>query len=211
MLSLLLLAGLAINLAVAWVCALSATDDSGERGMALRVADVRRWIDVSPGAYMLQFGRSRLHEGTGVLRITVEPDEPPKPQRWHRVSSLEAGLPLPAFSGEVWTHHADGISSASRRFEAAITPASIGMNLGAADDRLLPLRPILPGTLTNTILFAIVIWALWRLPGLIRFLVRVRRGSCARCHAPLPAEQLGPCSRCGWQRAIAVRKPQATL
>lgn len=45
----------------------------------------------------------------------------------------------------------------------------------------LPLLPLWPGFLLNTLFYALLLFGAWRLPGIVRRAVRRRRGRCARC------------------------------
>ena len=196
------LVGGMVNIAVAWLCALQVTDQSNERAMALRIGDVRRWIDHSPGTFMLQFGPSRQIEARGLLRTDVEADRPHKAGRWHRVSSVEAGLPLPALRGERWTHVADQVAATKTEFVSAMDPAALGLYRAANADRLFPLQPILPGFITNTIFFAMVLWVAAKLPRFLRSSSRQLRTRCLACGESLPADERWRCARCGWVRGI---------
>ena len=67
----------------------------------------------------------------------------------------------------------------------------------------LPLRPIIPGFLINTILYAFVCFAVFTSPGALKRALRTRRGHCAQCGYDLrgadAAHPVG-CPECGWGR-----------
>jgi hypothetical protein len=68
----------------------------------------------------------------------------------------------------------------------------------------LPVDPIWPGFLINTLFYAIIVWLLIVGPLLVRRLVRIRRGRCPKCgydlrgQPPEPEAAGGP--ECGWGR-----------
>ncbi|MEQ9097114.1 MAG: hypothetical protein RIE32_12720 [Phycisphaerales bacterium] len=69
----------------------------------------------------------------------------------------------------------------------------------------LPLLPLWPGFLINTLFYALLLFGAWRLPGVLRRALRRRRGRCVRCG--YEREGLDPhaaCPECG-AHAIAGR------
>ena len=63
--------------------------------------------------------------------------------------------------------------------------------------KALPLRPIWPGFVINTIFYAAVVWMLFAVPGAVRRRVRITRGQCARCAYPVGDSAV--CTECGAQ------------
>ncbi len=63
------------------------------------------------------------------------------------------------------------------------------------DVRRLPLRPIWPGFLVNTLFYAAVLWLLICGPFALRRFVRVKHGLCPACAYPIG--ESGVCSECG--------------
>ena len=61
--------------------------------------------------------------------------------------------------------------------------------------RVLPLRPIWPGFVVNTLLYAVVLWLLSGGPFRLRRFIRVKRGRCPAC--AYPTGQSDACSECG--------------
>jgi hypothetical protein len=63
--------------------------------------------------------------------------------------------------------------------------------------RLIPLRPIWPGLLANTVFYGVILWALWFTPGAVRRGLRRRRGACVRCGYDRRGISGGRCAECG--------------
>ncbi len=61
----------------------------------------------------------------------------------------------------------------------------------------LPLRPIWPGLVVNTVIYAAFLWAPPRLPFALRRFVRVRRGLCPACGYDLRHAEHQACPECG--------------
>ena len=66
--------------------------------------------------------------------------------------------------------------------------------------RVLPLRPIWPGFLINTLFYALVLWLLWSTPFAARRLIRKRRGRCVKCGYDLTGTEHEVCPECGGAR-----------
>ncbi len=63
--------------------------------------------------------------------------------------------------------------------------------------RVLPLRPIFPCFITNTIFYAALLWLLFAAPFATRRLIRKRRGRCVRCGYDLTGTEHDVCPECG--------------
>ena len=61
--------------------------------------------------------------------------------------------------------------------------------------RLLPLRPIWPGLVVNTLLYSLVLWLLSGGPFVLRSFIRLRRGLCTAC--AYPVGESATCTECG--------------
>jgi hypothetical protein len=64
----------------------------------------------------------------------------------------------------------------------------------------LPICPVWVGFITNTLLYAIVLWLLVRIPRVVRVLIRIFRGRCPQCGYDLRGRLEGGCPECGWNR-----------
>ncbi len=58
-----------------------------------------------------------------------------------------------------------------------------------------PLRPIWPGIVINTLFYAVVVWLLTCIPFVLRRLNRIRRGLCPKCEYPMGESAV--CTECG--------------
>ena len=71
-------------------------------------------------------------------------------------------------------------------------------------DFALPLLPLWPGFLINTLFYALLLFGAWRLPGVLRRAVRRRRGRCVGCgYDRQGLDTDAPCPECGaWVPAL---------
>jgi len=70
-----------------------------------------------------------------------------------------------------------------------------------AEPYVLPLRPIWPGLVLNTLLYALVLWLLYRGSFVLRRHIRRKRGRCPKCGYDLRGQLPGAgCPECGWNR-----------
>jgi hypothetical protein len=83
---------------------------------------------------------------------------------------------------------------------------------------VLPLRPIWPGFLINTLFYAVILWLLICGPFVLRRHIRLKRGRCPKCGYDLRGQLPGAgCPECGWNRqpeaamteSVAPRSPAA--
>jgi len=69
--------------------------------------------------------------------------------------------------------------------------------------RILPLQPLWPGFLVNTMFCAAILWLLIPGPFMLRRLIRIKRGRCPQCgydlRGAIPGAGAG-CPECGWER-----------
>ena len=96
----------------------------------------------------------------------------------------------------VWCERIRAISGNS-------VPLVVERNLGALnvsreasiEARLLPLRPLWPGFIINTLFYALLLWLLFFAPFAARRMLRRRRGLCEKCAYPLGVSPI--CTECG--------------
>jgi len=176
-------------------------------------SDSRSWsTDIDRFAFGVTLSRMVwAHEG-GYHFPSLEyerlgPDSIPKRSRAHKpvsddlkesvIYEVIAGFPFPAAQGE-WRIAEDGTES-----YWYATPYKPSTNLGSSPlywfKIPLPLKPIFPGIILNTIIWGAVAWACWfllraRIIGTIRWR-RTRRALCPSCGYDLGL--LPTCPECG--------------
>lgn len=198
-----LLLGLAINILVAWGCALGSEYRLSSRPGALTRSEVRQWIDRSPWPYKLRFGQS-LRSGTRGLQYDLLKSDGEDPNFWHAARAVRAGLPLPSLYGERWTNNAK--SEGEHAFVAALDPATLGLSDESFRVRLLPLQPLFPGIITNTVFYALLLWLAFSTPRRLKARGRLRSGLCPNCGENLSLQNLDRCSSCTWILGVTNHK-----
>ena len=82
-------------------------------------------------------------------------------------------------------------------------PDDRGVTVWALDfgDEVLPMIPIWPGFVINTIFYGAILSLLILGPFALRRLIRRNRGQCIKCGYDLRGDFSAGCPECGWQRA----------
>ena len=113
----------------------------------------------------------------------------------------ERGWPLRCLASESVPRPAGGWRMSGRLQGIALKPWTTKRRDFASDQRLLPLRPIWPGFVLNTLIFGFAMWMAMMVGTLVRSAVRRGRGLCARCGYDLrgrgTAAELDVCPECG--------------
>jgi hypothetical protein len=66
-----------------------------------------------------------------------------------------------------------------------------------------PLRPLWPGFLIDSLFYAAIWFGVFLAPGMAKRAIRRKRGRCPRCGYDLRGELAGGCPECGWGRETA--------
>lgn len=203
--TILLILGIAINIIIAWSCALYATMKVSGNPQALTTQVRNKWIDRSPWPHKLRPGQT-LRSASFGLEYDLLQSGSDNPNFWHTALAMRAGLPLPSLYGERWSNFAPegGAKDKEDLFEfvyalkSPLTEDEGDPNLA----RLLPWRPILPGFITNTIFYALLLRGLGMLWKSFRQVLILRKDRCPNCQVILVHEKTASCFSCGWTKGI---------
>jgi hypothetical protein len=182
--TLFLLLGAIVNVAVAWgLCRTPKWNTPYSSKVATRV-DAEQWWQANA---LASFPRDReLIEVMEWKRFAN--------RYWavstftHSADRFESGWPLYALERSHWTKI---LEVYQHRHALPLTPW-LAEWLGT---EYLPLRPIWPGFVINTLLYAAILWLLFVLPFALRHRSRIRRGLCPQCAYPIGASDT--CTECG--------------
>jgi hypothetical protein len=116
---------------------------------------------------------------------------------WYRVditlaaaSTSPLGTPIPAsYTNSVGESGTDGFSLRD----------TLGVPLGVP----LPLRPLWPGLVGDSLLYGLLLWLGLVMPARARAVLRRRGGRCPACGYDLVRNLGAGCPECGWKRAAA--------
>ena len=208
-----LLAGAVVNVAVAWGWAVlirlsgpgSASpivqahltelepDGSWRFWSIMRSKDRGVWCD-----YSYWDTRSKLPDGEIAYSTKLRPDElapswaslrtPPDTDyaiRWVHAY----GWPVVS----MWRDYGGGVDGYMYELLHGLPVAFLPPDGGFP--RAVPLSPIWPGFIINTLFYAAVLWLLIPGPFVLRRFIRMKRGRCVKCGYPMGGS--GVCSECG--------------
>ncbi len=191
------LAGAVANVAVAWGCAYYyAANPKSLANSPLRELSgsdaqplVHRHLNLGAPRDYDYNAQTSLGFGWRQRLLTAWPPDEAKffsnPVNERVVAVICAGWPVLSLQGE--RHFEPG--PVTYRFAWLAQESLVG------EWRFIPLRPIWPGFVANTVLYGALLWL--AIPGLLvlRRLVRVRRGRCPGCG--YPCSESAVCSECG--------------
>lgn len=197
--------GLVINILIAWYCALYASMEVSGHPQALTTQVRYKWIDRSPWPHKLRPGRTLRSSSFGLEYDLLKSDSD-SPNFWHSALAIRAGFPLPSLYGERWSNFAPEDASKDQEDLFEFVNAIKSPLKGDEDDqnlaRLLPLLPILPGFITNTLFYALIMQGLIMLWKSIRQAMILRKDRCPICQVILVHEETASCFSCGWTKGI---------
>ena len=218
--TILLVAGAVVNVAVAWCCA--AWPEAIRRLDHDRTTDCERgwWTQHTPQsdspvpvvhsratAFGLRYSildapsssvEVQVAKDQGEFTLSVKAGIP-----WNQVLRVRAGWPMPSLSGERW-HFGHPIETAvlagepAGRTDDALFHATfpvIRMRASGSTERPIPLLPIWPGFAANTLSYAVILWLLIPGPFVLRRYLRMRHGLCPGCAYPMGDAPV--CTECG--------------
>jgi hypothetical protein len=181
----LLLVGAAINIAVAWVCALSSL------GKVVQQSVVASSFSFGPGSSSSDVWLTQASTQAIGLRLAthvdLERDSNGTLIKYNRIAlDCSAGWPLRCLRG---SHDSTAPTSVPTLFE---TP---GATDAAADRRAVPIAPVPLAFLANTLLYAAILAGIFFAPQVIRRHLRRRHGRCTTCGYQLAG--IATCPECG--------------
>jgi hypothetical protein len=181
----LLLIGAAMNIAVAWVCALSAP------GKVVQQSGTGTSWSYGPGMTSNEFwSTDATTDAIGLRLVThvdLEQDSKGTFIKYNRTAlDCRAGWPLRSLRG---SHDSTAPASVPTLLEAPWAMAT------AADRRAIPLAPVPLAFIANTLLYAVVLAGVFIVPPSLRRRARRRRGRCTTCGYQLAG--LTTCPECG--------------
>ena len=203
--TILLLLGLVLNILIAWSCALFSSMEVSGNPQALTTQVRYKWIDRSPWPHKLRPGRTLRSASFGLEYDQLHSDSD-SPNFWHSALAMRAGLPLPSLYGELWSNFApkDGINDREDllEFVFAYKPPLAEDEGDPNLARLLPLHPILPGFISNTIFYALLLYCIFIFWISVRQVTALRKDQCPNCKVMLVHEKTASCFSCGWTKGI---------
>jgi hypothetical protein len=141
------------------------------------------------------------YKGFGAQFIDIAIDEPNLIENsisgsYPCLGVIRAGWPWMAMEAELWHDATQAPTVKPAEFRWAIP---IAKKYASADrlflERMLPLRPMWPGFVLNTLVLALLLWLMWFAAMSTRRAIRIRRGQCPWCAYPMGVSER--CSECG--------------
>ena len=210
--ALLLLAGAAMNVAVAWG-GMVTTVSRGQVTARPATPGERWWVSVptdwpatprtvlEPDAsadLVLQQMRSvasrLLFRASHASQRAWDPHTGAGASRSFHLSRLRCGSPMLSLQMRVgWVD--SGVAARPirlRQFDGAFHTPGFGRYIPPL---VLPVRPVWPGFAVNTLCYAALLGIVLAIPGMVRTAVRRRRGQCIHCGYPIGVSEV--CTECG--------------
>ena len=189
-----LLAGAVVNVAVAWGCAACSKPTGVVRWSTSTGKRDHLWDDHRPSHFpdIPQY-KSLDHQDSfdfGRRRSSVSVNQV------HGMVVLDAGWPCYAVRGFLWGWQTEpGIVGQSISHSFWLPKGSVFEKW--LTSRHIPLKPIWPGFVANTIFYAAFLWLLLPGPFALRRFIRVMRGLCPTCAYDLRHGEHDACPECG--------------
>lgn len=200
-----LLAGVALNVAIALSCTavaqiwpgsvVRATQEEGE--VLSRQYPVKRHdaIYSGTGGRMERFGYRE------VMVHTIAPwdDDRPNPPSFRvgpkTIIEVQAGWPIKSIrTGDILESEADSSAAWLRQNRHLVISPHVA-STDPSGQAILPTTPIWRGFIINSLIYAVALWLILLLPWTIRQRRRERRGCCPVCAYPIGTH--GRCTECG--------------
>jgi len=182
---------------------------SGERDDASRAAHCawgRGWSTAFVAHYPLPADEIASYYDHAGVALTFDAPPPHHDLSWHDAdySSYVFGWPRPALGAAVlWPENDLGSFREEFMVVAESDPLprwQVGQNVPDFPTRFLPLRPIFPGFIINTLFYAAMWFGIFFGVAALRRFVRKKRGRCVKCSYDLRGQFDKGCPECGWGR-----------
>ncbi len=135
-----------------------------------------------------------------LIKRDADGDLKPNTPRNTRVAYVACGWPMVSLAG-IDTNTGTAAGDAWRASGAHVIEVQRQSIAGPRTERIvIPLRPLMIGTLVNTLIFSAMLGFLLLLASGGRRLWRYERGRCPRCAYDLRRDFQSGCSECGWAR-----------
>ncbi len=203
-----LLLGAVINVAVAWGCAQLTSGPLIEQ--EIRDSDLSIWrVQMRTGWPNEPYGRSEARafgKRYEVMAGRIDFANASAPPGWLKgiYKEWRVGWPLPCLARHTWLSFGKNIPSGygfatGQEERGLVVLPQNGMFAGFRQRRL-PIEPVWPGLILNTLFYAVFLWLLWSAPFAARRIIRRKRGHCLNCAYDLRGDSEGGCPECGWRR-----------
>jgi hypothetical protein len=211
-LTIFLLLGAIINVAVAWGCAYCTIDlkRSAEQSAVYSV-QANRWWEVNSwtcptSTFVWWFVMPFIGDsGTEAAPRNAIPWWSSLPRSTQHISDVELGSPRTHTPRVIDRYQAGWglpFRSAFLEYRTAANGGKfveggwmVGGSVKSYFPRAIPYWMFWPGFAINTIFYAAIVWALFAIPGYIKRRRRIKRGVCVRCAYPVGTNE--KCTECG--------------
>ena len=154
---------------------------AGRRDMPVRSRGVPRWSGTYDAERWIEIEQYEPEKGGIAVDILIEDAR---------------GFPLRS----LWCEHVVGLAFGSADPFPIVEvrggiPVHLNESLARYTSKALPLRPIWPASVMNTLFYATILWLLLLGPFALRRFLRVRRGLCPKCAYPMGESTV--CTECG--------------
>ena len=215
-----LLLGAVLNVAVAWGCAVLVDISIPEDNVGLTDLNGPQWLFGSRDRlgmtqlFMRPRWYDQYHDPRALFAGSVpywskaseRPDPRDRDQRFAPKNFLryETAGGWPARSMMWFTETTDtawvgGVDRRAPQWCIELSPDT-SRSRASLQRRGLPLLPIWPGFVINTLLGATVLWLAMLAPITLRRHIRRKRGNCIKCGYDLRRDLSRGCPECGWRR-----------
>ncbi len=207
-----LLLGAIVNVAVAWGLDywLANAIHTYWPGVRVTEKELVRWCDRTPELFEYPFELThgikdhRIGQSSYEMLSGWDPGPADRESSGSRVLFDEAvivdrrGWPMISLEKQGWyRHESDPQRSSSATVGVLHLPRT--WDCGHTN-QMLPLRPIWPGFLINTVFYTAILWPLYISPFILRRHIRHKRGRCIKCGYDLRGDLDAGCPECGWNR-----------